>query len=233
MFTASAMLRSTSSCSLAVMKLASGMHFNEADMANPLAHTPSNPACSIKRALNASWAPTILSARGFFRASRSLVALCMVKAHDAKARGHCQREVFAQRRYCGLVRGPAQVLLRGHRAFDPAGERGVLKKNDASVGAGFVTEAYDRVDAMPCEKFDGSSGELTRSAIERTVAGLKKGQELIMCLLTQIPDSDACKSVVNGSELHRLDLRGSERRRPALELIRFYPARVFDFSEGL
>ena len=54
MVTASAMLRSTSSCSLDVMKLASGMHFSEAEMANPLAHTPSKPARSINRALSAS-----------------------------------------------------------------------------------------------------------------------------------------------------------------------------------
>ena len=72
-----------------MIKLASGMHFSEAEMAKPLAQTPSKPARSMRRALRASWAPTTLRAPGLLRAARSLVALCM-GLHDAKAWCCCQ-----------------------------------------------------------------------------------------------------------------------------------------------
>ncbi len=71
---ASAIRRSTANCSLESIKLASGMHFSEAEMAKPLAHTPSNPARSISLALSASWAPTIFTAPGRLNRALSLVA---------------------------------------------------------------------------------------------------------------------------------------------------------------
>src|SRR5919109_1536743 len=75
--TASTMLRSTSSCSVKVTKLASGIHFNAAEMPKPLAQMASNPACSISLALSASWAPTALMIPGRWSRARSLVALCI------------------------------------------------------------------------------------------------------------------------------------------------------------
>ncbi len=92
MLTASTIFRSMASCSLESMKLASGMHFIEAEMAKPLAQMPSKPARSIRRALKASWAPTILIAPGLFRAARSFAAF-VIGAHHAKAADSCQWKV--------------------------------------------------------------------------------------------------------------------------------------------
>ena len=94
MLTASAMFRSTSSCSLDVIKLASGMHLNEAEIAKPLAQMASNPARSINFALSASWAPTALMIPGRWNNGAMLwrYAWCdmMRKTCDG-----CQRKVLA------------------------------------------------------------------------------------------------------------------------------------------
>src|SRR6478609_6854904 len=129
----------------------------------------------------------------------------MMMAHDAKAARALSMKSFAQRRVRELVCGSAEVLLRRHRAFDPAGEQGILKKDDAAIGARLVAEAHFRLYPLPCKEFDGPSGELPRSAIERAVSGLKEGQQLIMCLFALISDGDACESVVNGGEPHRFN----------------------------
>ena len=75
--TASTMFFVTSSCSVIVRKLPSGMHLSDAEMPKPEAQIASNPASSISLALSASWAPTVLMIPGRRINSRSLAACVM------------------------------------------------------------------------------------------------------------------------------------------------------------
>src|SRR6476620_7149502 len=139
----------------------------------------------------------------------------MMLAHDAKAARALSIKSFAQRCPRALVCGPAEVLLRRHRAFDPTGEQGILKKDDAAIGARLVAEAHFRLYTLPGKDFDGPSGELPRSAIDRAVPGLQEGEQLIMWLFALISNGDARESVVDGGEPHRFDFCGSKRWRSA------------------
>src|SRR5688572_5195641 len=119
-----------------------------------------------------------------------------------------------------LVGRTAEIRVRGHRAFDSAGERRIFKKNDAAVSTGFIAETDLCFKALPGEDLHRPSCELPRRAIKGAVPRLKKCQQLIMGLFAMIPDRDAGEAVIDGCKLHRFDLGWSERRRGSLQLVR-------------
>ncbi len=117
------------------------------------------------------------------------------------------------------------------RQFGP--ERLALEKNDPAVVPGLVPHRHLGFESLPGIEFHRPDGELSRSAVERAIARLKKSQNLIVCLFPLVPDRDTREFVVDRHEFHRLDFGRSEGRRTGLEFVGLQAAGVFGHSEGV
>lgn len=108
-----------------------------------------------------------------------------------------------------------------------------LEKDDATIGAGLVSEVHIGFEPSPAKEFDGTAGDLSWCAIEWAVEGLEVVKNLVVGCLALVTDSDTSKLAFGGHESHRVDLDRAKPGGSVLQFIGLGPAGVFDFHEGV
>lgn len=108
-----------------------------------------------------------------------------------------------------------------------------LKKDDAAIGTGLVSEVHIGVEPSPAKEFDGAAGDLSRCAVERAIEGLEIRKNLVVGCLALVADSGTSKLAFGGHESHGVDLDCAKPGGSVLQFIGLRPAGVFDFHESV
>ena len=65
-----------------------------------------------------------------------------------------------------------------------------LEKDNAAIGARFISEGHIGFKAGPVIDFDRAAGDLSRCAVKQAIEGLEIGENLIVGRLALIADGD-------------------------------------------
>src|SRR3989442_4517875 len=204
--TASTMFRSTSSCSVRIPKLASGMHLSAAEMPNPLAQMTSKPASWTSLALSASWAPTAVTIPGRRSRSLSLVALCI--ARDS-TKGPLRLSMTN-----GDERAHPQwsVSGLGQAVIEPRRERAAFDEHEAAFSPAVIGQVDLGVGPAPIILLIQPTGHLAGRPLDRAESRLEIKHHLFVSGLAAVADDHPGKCPVIRVEAHRLHFGVTQRR---------------------
>src|SRR2546425_7838433 len=211
--TASTMFRSTSSCSVRVTKLASGMHLSAAEMPNPLAQMASKPASWTSLAVDASGAPTAVTMPGLRSRSLSLVALCI--ARDS-TKGPLRLSMTN-----GDERAHLQWLVSGfgQAVIEPRRERAAFDEHEAAFSPAVIGQVDLGVGPAPVILLIQPAGHLTGRPLDRAESRLEIKHHLFVSGLAAVADDHPGKCPVIRIEAHRLHFGVTQRRWTPLEIV--------------